>query len=732
MTTNPVRFPANIDRLFELLPTVYRQRDLEEGSPLQMLLRVIAEQVNVVENDIAQLYDNWFIESCEDWVVPYIADLIGFQPVAPPDLDDPPSAALDMVLVPRREVANTIRYRRRKGTLALLRDLAKAVSGWPAMVVEFDHRVNVTQSLDHLHPGRGLVADLRNAAALDLVGSAFDRLSHSVELRELDSLLSPGRYNSAGVGVLIGSLNSYSVTRSLAYCQEEVSDECFTFSVLGNDMPLFARGDAEAASVDDPIKAFPMPIRRLVFSHESGSAKPAHASTHFYGEEKGLAIWARGWSDCDPAQPVPASRIVPADLTDWRYRPRENHIAVDPELGRIAFPQEQLPPGDVHVSYNYGAAADLGGGEYPRAILNPGSAVTVYEVGAEFEFSTIHSACERWLEEKPRYAAIEIADSGVYQEQIHLALAATQHLELRAASGVRPIVLVKDVHASRPDAVTICGGERSRFSLDGVMIAGRGIHVSGLLETVAIRHTTLVPGWSLQHDCKPRRTEEPSLALENLTARIAISHSILGGIQILQESAEADPLRLTIANSILDAHHPDFLAVSAPNGSIAQAVLRLRNCTVMGAVETHSVELAENTIFLGEVRVARKQQGCLRFCYVPTKSRTPRRYHCQPDLVEQAAMQEATQQGLSAEDAEALRHTEELRVRPQFLSGSFGTPDYYRLNESCAVEISGGADDQSEMGVYHDLFQPQRAANLRTRLSDYTPAGSNVGVIFVT
>jgi hypothetical protein len=63
-----------LDRLYNLLPVVYRQRDAEQGYPLQMLLRVIAEQVDLVENDIAQLYDNWFIETCEDWVVPYIGD----------------------------------------------------------------------------------------------------------------------------------------------------------------------------------------------------------------------------------------------------------------------------------------------------------------------------------------------------------------------------------------------------------------------------------------------------------------------------------------------------------------------------------------------------------------------------------------------------------------------------------------------------------------------------------
>ena len=68
-----------LDRLYNLLPVIYRMRDAEQGYPLQALLRVIAEQVNVVEDDISQLYENWFIETSADWVVPYIGDLVGYQ-----------------------------------------------------------------------------------------------------------------------------------------------------------------------------------------------------------------------------------------------------------------------------------------------------------------------------------------------------------------------------------------------------------------------------------------------------------------------------------------------------------------------------------------------------------------------------------------------------------------------------------------------------------------------------
>src|SRR5205814_8691618 len=92
-----------IDRLYDLLPVVYRQRDVAQGQPLRDLLRVIAEQVNLIENDIASMYDDWFIETCRDWVVPYIADLVGYQavPVGVPDGDDPEARLRGRALAPR-------------------------------------------------------------------------------------------------------------------------------------------------------------------------------------------------------------------------------------------------------------------------------------------------------------------------------------------------------------------------------------------------------------------------------------------------------------------------------------------------------------------------------------------------------------------------------------------------------------------------------------------------------
>ena len=86
------------DGLMELLPAIYRLRDAEQGDDaLRALLAVIGEQVNVVEDDIQRLYDNWFIETCEAWAVPYIADLLGYQMVAE-----------NRQVVPRRSTAERI------------------------------------------------------------------------------------------------------------------------------------------------------------------------------------------------------------------------------------------------------------------------------------------------------------------------------------------------------------------------------------------------------------------------------------------------------------------------------------------------------------------------------------------------------------------------------------------------------------------------------------------------
>ncbi len=711
------------DRLYDLLPAVYRLRDADRGYPLRALLQVIAEQVNVVEADISRLYDNWFIETCQDWVVPYIGDLIGHRLVheagEPGDVTTAGGLQRNKILIPRREVANTIRFRRRKGTLALLESLANAVAGWPARAVEFYRLLGVAQALNHLHLDRGRTVDLRNGDALERLNGPFDELAHTIDVRRINSHRDPGRYNIPSVGVFVWRLKAYSVTRTPAYCFEEVAPNCYLFSVLGNDTPLFSPANPEAGPAHTVEElAVPAPIRRRPFEAHTGD---------YYGEGKSLQIYVG-----TPRQPIPLEQIVAADLSDWKYRPLPGQVAVDPQLGRIVFPPGQQPRKQgVWVDYYYGFSADIGGGEYSRPILQP-SEYTLYSVGEGESFLRINDALSQWQKEKPKDAVIEITDSGAYVEQINITLTEKQTLQLRAANKKRPVIRLLDWQTSLPDSLSVTGEAGSWFILDGLLVTGRGVQVAGDMAGVAIRHSTLVPGWGLHHDCEPRRPGEPSLELFNSPVCITIEHSIIGAIQVTRDEVNADPGLIRISDSILDATSPDRVALGAPDGRLAHAALTIARSTVFGQIQTHAIELGENCIFIGHMTVGRRQVGCLRFCYVAHGCRTPRRYHCQPDLVVAAVAELFAQGKISPQERDALPDSERLRVEPEFNSTRYGTPTYCQLAQNCAEEITRGSDDESEMGVFHDLYQPQRAANLRARLDEYTPAGMDVGIIYAS
>lgn len=784
------------DRLYELLPAVHRARDAERGYPLRALLGVINEQVDVVEEDISRLYDNWFIETCEDWVVPYVADLIGYRPVAEAGRSQTASVggrSLNTALIPRREVANTLGFRRRKGTLALLELLARDVADWPARAVEFYKLLGWTQHLNHRRPNQGRTVDLRDGDALGLLGGSFERLARSVDVRRVTSRRAFGRHNIPSVGVFVWRLKTYSVSCAPACCIESIDPQCFTFSALGHDTPLYAKPEPESepSHIAEEIN-LPAPIRRRAVE-ERLALRPlkTQASAAYYGVGKSLVIYAPDWPVKGAPQPAPRDRVIPADLSDWRYRAERGQIAIDPVLGRMVFPAGQLPKRGVWASYRYAFSADMGGGEYTRTLTEPAQCtfyrVTKHKPASDIPDAvskaisqcraqcrqekppsdavrTIKEALAKWRREqekqakKPepadeveketwqqanerlRSAVIEICDSAVYREQLVVELKAGENLQIRGANGWRPLIRLLDYMTEQSDAMNVSGEQGSRLTLDGLIVTGRGLRISGPdrsdsetyakgdLCDVRIRHCTLVPGWGLESDCAPKRPNEPSIELADSSARLVIEHSIVGSIEVVADEVRSDPVEIAISDSIVDATSFERAAISASNLPFAFARLSIKRSTVLGEVHSHAISAAEDSIFMGFICVARRQIGCMRFCYVTLGSRTPRRYQCQPDGV-LAAIDEAAPI-ISAADLSALKHREVERVRPRFTSTRYGHPAYGQLACDCAEEIERGAEDESEMGGFHDLFQPQREANLRARIDEYTPAGMDVGIIF--
>ena len=749
---------AQPDRLYDLLPVAYRMRDVEQGYPLRDFLRVLSTQADVLEQDIARLYDNWFIETCDDWVVPYIGDLLGYNllpEAATLGEDGTRNASLGRVLAPRADVANTIDARRRKGTLSLLEDLARDAADWPARAVEFYRRLGWMQHLDHQHPHRGGTADLRDPGRLQRIGwanGAFDPFAHSADVRRMGSARQRGRYNVPDVGVFACRLHSYPVTSTPAYCVEERGPHCFSFSVLGNDTPLFQLPieEAEPTHIADEDN-LPLPLRRWRFAERGPQADYASVSAALYGDGRSVQIWAPDWPTKGQGVPVPRETLMPADLSSWDYQVPRTHVAIDPELGRLMFPANQRPKRGVWVSYQYGYAANLGGGEYARVTPELAGA-TRYIVHTTLpdsdpaviwppdHYGSIAAALVAWAQAKAaapaqqplRALTIELAESGVYEGSIDLQLDAGEAIQLRAAERTRPVLRLLDVRASQPDALSMGGHAGSRVLLDGLLIVGRGIEVQGPAEEGAastddlcelvIRHCTLVPGWALQCDCDPKRPAEPSVTLDGTRAALRISHSILGAIAVISPSQRGEPPLLELCDSILDATGIERVALGAPDEAVAYVEASFRRCTVVGEVQAHGIALAEDSIFTSPLRVLRRQQGCVRFCYVPTGSRTPQRFHCQPDLALVT---------VASGDAPKRAH-ETLRVVPQFRSQRYTAPNYLRLADGCCEEIRSGASDRSAMGVYHDLYEPQREANLVARLQEYVPAGTDAGILYAS
>ena len=721
---------SRIDRLYDLLPAFYRAKDAELGQPLRDLLRVIAEQVTVVEDEIAQMYENWFIETADDWAVPYIGELVGYEPAR----GSGPGDSIDVrrVLTPRRDVTNTIRARRRKGTLALLEELARDTAGWPARAVEFATLLGCFQSMNSSRPRRGGTLDIHSPERLERLETAFNRAAHSVDVRRISSAESRGLFNVPSVGLFVWRLQAFTVTEAPAACLEELNPLFYAFSLLGNDTPLYNRAIEE----EDPTgiageRNLPTPIRRR--------AMEKHLA-EYYGEGRSVFVWVgRRTGRTIVRTPLPAERLVIADLSDWdAYSPRDGTAALDPVLGRLSF-SRTLEPVGVWVSYLYGFSAAIGGGEYPRALREiSGSTTPIFriQVRRRGPVATIEEALRQWgqVRDKQPNAIIELTDSEVYGEPLDIPLRKGESLQIRAANRARPVIYLLDRDRNRADALTVYGDHKMPggcLTLDGLLIAGRAVHLE-TLDGVTIRHCTLVPGWMLTERCEPKRPSQPSLELYRTRGRVCIERSILGSIEIFEDEVGRDPLPLSIADSVIDATRHEFEAIGAPNGPVAHATVTIRDSTVIGKVSAHAIALAENTIFTGHVQVARRQIGCIRFSYVPAGSRTPRRFNCQPDRIVAATRERATREGWNPARLAGAIDSERLRVHPQFNSVRYPEPSYAQLADTCALEITEGAEDGGEMGALHHLHQTERLATLRARLADHTPAGADAAVILAS
>ncbi|MBK8798610.1 MAG: hypothetical protein IPM07_20790 [Anaerolineales bacterium] len=730
---------ATRERLYELLPAIYRIRDAENGEPLHALLTIMGDELARIEEDTAGLYDDWFIETCAEWVIPYLGDLLGLRGLHQlTEVGD---------FSQRAFVANTLRYRRRKGTAPVLEQLARDVTGWPARAVEFFARLATTQHLNHVRLDSPATASLRQASRLELVDGPLETVNHTAEVRNIAP--GRGRYNIPNIGIFLWRLQPYFVQGVTPQPVTDPPDGRYHFSPLGNDLPLFNRPRTESEIVhlaEEPD--LPVMLRRRALYDDlealrlgSVTGKPAPSQYLDASPVLQILLPAAG----DDLAPVPAAEILICNLadipgeSDWRRPPTAQsyagqslplQVAVDPQLGRIALPAGVVPD-DIAVSYTYGFSADIGGGPYPRLEtleLDADAGVftaTVAQRGGG-DHTTLASAIAAWVAAPEAAGIITVLDSATYAESLLIAMAAGRSLTIQAADGQRPLLRLQDAGGA-PNALIVTGadGDRSALTLNGLWIEG-GLSIQSVsLETLRVLHCTLVPGWRIDAAGVPLLPAAPSiLAISpNPDFRLELMRTISGALHL---AAESDGL--TAHDSILDAFDAETVAFAAHDGVSAGPPASFERCTIYGEVRARQFDLISESILLGRALAERRQVGCSRFSFLGEGSRAPRRHRCQPDLALDAYAAARNKQVEALTTVERRMVT--LTVTPTFTTTRFGRPAYAQLSRTCPVEISTGAEDGGEMGVFHLVQQPQRLANLRTALDEYLRVGLEAGIFF--
>jgi hypothetical protein len=704
------------DRLWELLPSVYRQRDAEapQSGMLQALVQILGREADVVAEDIARLYDNWFIETCDPWVVDYIGDLLGVRILN----EVGPATRL-----PRAYVANTLAYRRRKGTAAVLEQLARDVTEWPAHVVEGITVLATTQYLNHLRPFAVQGISLHDASRLELSPTPFATAAWTASVR----VPPHGIGNVPDIGLAVWRLTPFRVERVTARAVSDPADGRYHFDPAGLDIALVNPPQPEASitslAQEQHVPGF---LRRRGLYDELEQVRAgADEEPVFFGVNPVVQVFADTGSGL---QEVPVEQLTAADLSDppasvttgWRRPADPVTAAVDPVLGRIAF-RDGVLPAAVETTYTYAAPGEVGAGPYDRTsdattdLLQRASfwrAVgAVLPAGGNVSTS-VSAAVADWNAAAPgTVGVIAVLDSRSYDGD--LALTVPSGSELLIAAGRWPQVETPDpsdppdpsqlaVTGTRPHLrgnVTVTGAAppdedtpRGRLLLDGLLIEGGVSAAAGDLAELQLLHLTVVPNAGAVE------------VAGNPHVHLTLSSSICGPVTVTGPTAG-----LTVTRSVVKG---DLAA--------ADTDTELDQLTILGALSAQRLT-ASDCILDGEVTVERKQDGCIRFSYVRDDAATPRRFRCQPDLA-------LNPPAGPAPDPTSVR----ARVRPVFDSEQYGAPAYGQLADRCAPELTEGSWLRSDMGAFGYLQRPQREKNLGVALDEYLRFGLQAGVIHAT
>jgi hypothetical protein len=523
-----------------------------------------------------------------------------------------------------------------------------------------------------------------------------------------------GRYNIPNIGIFLWRLQPFRLSNvPLTPDPGDPTGRRYRVSPLGADQPLFRNPvtETEISHIAEPENV-PDPLDVRLMAHAVAAAAIDPGLPDDYGPGESIVLSRPDPNPGNPPVPIDPSDVCVCDLSDapgggWSHEATvdPDEIAIDPRLGRVVVGANVT--GTVLATFHTGFSRAIGGGEYERHLS--GESLPVQQNAANGEPLQPH------LDAIAAGGRLVIGDSLTYQDtpvfSVDAVTAEAQpglEVVVTARNGSRPLIA-----AGGPILLDI--GARGRLVLEGLVISGGELQLVAAVDDepreVVLRHCTLVPGLRLNPDGSAASAGVPSLSIANPFASITLEQCIVGALQIETDAT------IRMVDCVVDAGSPEAVALAGTTPDRPGGEITIRDSTVVGKVHARLVRLASNTIFLARlatgdawdapVHVERRQEGCVRFSFVPAGSVVPRRFRCIPDDAHPDAM-------------------------PHFTSLRYGDPGYAQLRPATDRAIREGADDGGEMGVMHPLHQPQRETNLRIRLDEYLRFGLHAGIFYVT
>lgn len=769
------------EKVWEWIPAVYKD---EDGLPpnadvLRSIAEILARQSAIARRSIDRLWDDQFIDLCDDWAIPYIGDLVGTRLVH------------ELNRRGRRvDVARTIFYRRRKGTLHVLEVLVRDITGWEGVVVESFRRLARTRHGLDPEPAEleGFVtqtppggwAKLTSTRGAELVDGPFDEMAHTADFRQLRGKL--GRYNIPKLNLHLFRLLPFEVNFATAF---DFGQGRLTFDPSGRDIPLFGPAQRKDRLECSTPREWEMPapihchllgaasyritadlideLVNLGLSQAAASELSRYVGILFRGEARlrrtieslgqSAAILALidpllagSITDDSPKahlipteiQPDPSAvavavgpqigsptiehqRIAAGNLSDWGVSlgmlPANKVVVIDPERGRFWFP---TPPADnVWVPlYHYGFSGDIGAGTYDRRDSIETANLTLIPNGGDGQPGPVPMV----VPTGPLSGVFQFDSNKTYLPDADVI--GIEDVSFQAANFLRPYINrvvtggTEWVFQAEPKAAVPPGQPEPPTNFRNLILEGLWI---GIEEQAS---------GPISGDCSPIPA---SLVLEGVFDRVVISHCTLdpGGekaridpnqceaIPFVQLVVRGDIEELIIESSIVGPIVED--KVTGAPGAIQKLIIRDSIVQSIDPDTSPAIATELGTVEMQRVTV---------FGDVKVN-----RLIASEALIQGVVKVTDNQHGCFR--FSATNDNPDKRLPPQFeshlfkpavpnhffVSRRFADPGYGQLSETAPEQVVRGAENRSEIGAFSSLLNPIKLDDLRAKVNEFIPFG---------